>query len=63
VSEIRLLRFVIEQAIAHIKNWRIITSRYRGHLDRIDSRRVIAIGAHSCGDARMIAASSGSRST
>ena len=44
------IRFVVEQAIAHIKNWRIMTTRYRGHLDRIDNVILAAVGLQALND-------------
>lgn len=44
------IRFAVEQAIAHIKNWRIMTTRYRGHLDRIDNVILAAVGLQALND-------------
>jgi len=49
-AQIAAIRFVIERAIAHIKNWRIMTTRYRGHLDRINNVIHAAIGLQALND-------------
>jgi hypothetical protein len=49
-AQVAAIRFVVEQAIAHIKNWRIMTTRYRGHLDRIDNVILAAIGLQALND-------------
>lgn len=43
-AQIASIRTVVERAIAHIKNWRIMTTRYRGHLDRINNVILAAVG-------------------
>jgi len=39
------LRAAVERAISHLKNWKILASRYRGPLDKFDSvvRAVVAL--------------------
>ena len=49
-AQVASLRAVVERAIAHIKNWRIMTTRYRGHLDRIDNVILAAIGLQALND-------------
>ena len=49
-SQIASLRYVVEQAIAHIKNWRIMTTRYRGHLDRINNVILAVVGLQVLND-------------
>jgi phage gp36-like protein len=39
------IRAAVERVIAHIKNWKILSSRYRGPLDKLPSiiRTVVAL--------------------
>ncbi|MGH3481267.1 MAG: transposase family protein [Nocardioidaceae bacterium] len=43
-AQVASIRAVVERAIAHIKNWRITTTRYRGHLDRINNVILTTVG-------------------
>ncbi|MGH3898587.1 MAG: HARBI1 family protein [Pseudonocardiaceae bacterium] len=43
-AQVASIRAVVERAIAHIKNWRITTTRYRGHLDRINNVILATVG-------------------
>ena len=49
-AQVASIRAVVERAIAHIKNWRIMTTRYRGHLDRIDNVILAAVGLQALND-------------
>jgi DDE superfamily endonuclease/Helix-turn-helix of DDE superfamily endonuclease len=49
-AQVASIRFVVEQAIAHMKNWRITTTRYRGHLDRINNVILTAVGLQALND-------------
>jgi hypothetical protein len=49
-AQVASIRFVVEQAIAHMKNWRITTTRYRGHLDRINDVILTVVGLQALND-------------
>jgi DDE superfamily endonuclease len=49
-AQVASIRFVVEQAIAHMKNWRITTTRYRGHLDRINNVILTVVGLQALND-------------
>jgi hypothetical protein len=36
-TDLSALRAAVERAIAHLKNWKILSARYRGPLDKFDS--------------------------
>ncbi len=40
------LRVGVEWAIAHLKNWRILATRYRGDLSRLDTVIAAVVGLH-----------------
>jgi len=43
-EQVASIHSVVEQAIARIKNWHIMPTRYRGHLDRINNVILAAVG-------------------
>ena len=49
-EQVTSICFVVEQAIAHIKNWHIMTARYRGHLDHINNVILAAVGLQILND-------------
>jgi hypothetical protein len=50
-ASVASLRVGVEHAIAHIKNWRIMASRYRGHLTyRFDNVVLAAAGLQALND-------------
>lgn len=48
-KELSGLRAAVERAISHLKNWKILASRYRGPLDKFDSvvRTVVALAFYT----------------